>query len=273
MSANASTVRCENVGVTIAGRPILESVSWSAHPGEVLSIVGHNGAGKTTLLKIITGTLRPTQGKIEVLSRDVPSLSRRQLRDLRSQVGQVFQGLHLVPRLTAMENVLIGRLSKNRSLWTLARIFNARDREVAIEAMRTANILPLAETRVDKLSGGERQKVAMARALAQEAPVILADEPTANLDPRASREFAELLYRLATERKLTVIAVIHSLELLPILKGRVLGLRRGKVAFCAEQSKVSTDFIQSLYIDDISQPTPKPLEVPFYEPSPTKASR
>jgi phosphonate transport system ATP-binding protein len=241
-------VRTDALGVSLAGKTLLEGITFRVPAGQTLSIVGPNGAGKSTLLKALSGFVAPSHGSVEVLGRALGAgIGRDGLRDLRSRIGQVFQALQLVPRLTALENVLIGRLAVNRTLKSWARVFPDEETQKGRDALSALNILHLAEVRADRLSGGERQKVAIARALAQEAPLLLADEPTASLDPAAAQEIAELLARLARERGLTLITVVHAPALLPVLGGRVLGLKAGRVAFELKSADLGQEQLAALY--------------------------
>ena len=177
--------------------------------------------------------MAPTgSGSIEVLGcRVEPGMAVGELRTLRSRVGQVFQGLHLVSRLSALENVLIGGLDRCHSLLTCARLFSSDEHDRAHAALKAVGMEHAAQLRSDRLSGGERQKVAVARALNQEPELILADEPTANLDPAAADEIALLLAELAEERQVTLITVVHTLQLLPNLAQRIIGMHSGRIAF------------------------------------------
>lgn len=219
---------CFSVGT----KKILNDLSFVVQPGELVSIVGANGAGKTTLLKSFTGLIKPSSGELEVLGTQLgQACGKQELRKLRSSVGHVFQNLNLVARLTALENVLIGRLSHQRSILSWARIFPKSEIEIGREALNAVNLLHRAYDRVDRLSGGERQKIAIARALAQDAKLVLADEPTASLDPTASQAAVKLLVTLAESRKFTLITVVHSIALLPLVSRRVIGMKSGRIDF------------------------------------------
>lgn len=245
---NSAIISIQKATVEISGKQLLNDLSVEILPGELVAVVGPNGAGKSSLMKILTRILPVTSGTVEVLGRPVtPTLKRKEIRELRSQVGQVFQGLHSVPRLTVLENVLIGRLSLNRSFKTWARIFSDKDYKVANLAMDRVGISHKAEIRVDRLSGGERQKVAIARALAQETKLILADEPTSNLDPKASLEIAQLLRDLVKEKTITIVTVVHDLALLPVLGERVIGLRNGQLQFDQMISQSNLKEIEKIY--------------------------
>ena len=178
------------------------------------------------------------------------------MRELRSRIGQIFQGLHLVGRLSAFENVLIGALGRSQSLLTCARFFPADERDHAQAALEAVGMGHVAAFRVDRLSGGERQKVAVARALNQNPDLILADEPTANLDPIAAGEVADLLTRIAEERKLTLITVAHTLSLLPNLAQRIVGLKSGRIVFDRSIDAIDQGQLQQLYQGDKGMTSP-----------------
>jgi phosphonate transport system ATP-binding protein len=243
-----NVIQLSHVDVMIKSKKLLDDVSLSIGQGELVTLVGPNGAGKSTLLKTLTKIYSVSSGELHVLDHRLhQKMKRSEIRELRSQVGQVFQGLHLVPRLTVLENILIGRLSKNRSFKTWARIFNPDDHRAAQEAIALVGIGEKANERIDHLSGGEKQKVAIARALAQGSKLILADEPTSNLDPQAAVEIARLLVQLNEEQKITVISVVHHLPLLKVLGGRVIGLKNTKIEFDSLASQLNLNEIENIY--------------------------
>lgn len=214
--------------------------------GERVAVVGPNGSGKSTLLRVLGGYAPVAAGVTQVLGCDLrPAPGREDLRRLRSQIGQVMQGLHLVPRLSAVENVLIGCLGRIGGWRTWARLFPEPEIDQAHAALRAVGMLALADQRADRLSGGERQKVAIARMLLQRPRLILADEPTAALDPAAAVEVCELLARAA--QGATLITVVHNPALLPLLAERVIGLQQGEVAFDLPIAQVSAAILQQLY--------------------------
>ncbi len=227
-------IEAQGLHVHAGENTLLRDVSLSIAPGERVAIVGHNGAGKSTLLRTISAFSRVHGGRVNVLGTDVTLLGEprnsqktRDLRQLRSRVAQVLQGLHLVGRLSALDNVLIGGAARTPSWLTWFRRWPAREREQARAALMRVGMAWAAQRRTDSLSGGERQKVAIARALHQNAPVLLADEPTASLDAEAADEVIALLRELVAERKATLICVVHDLDLVPRLAERVIVLRRG----------------------------------------------
>ena len=243
-------VDVQDLHVSLGEKEILNGVNLKLNPGELVSLVGSNGAGKTTLLKTLTGMVKYTQGSVRVLEYDLKNPTRSGLKKLRLNVGQIFQNLHLVSRLTALENVLIGRLGHNRSPLTWLRIYTKSDLEIAHSALESVGLWRFADQRVDQLSGGERQKVAIARVLAQGAKLVLADEPTANLDPHAAIEIAELLNKMSRQG-LAVMTTVHSVSLLASLGGRVIGLKSGQIQFTSAFKDVSESNLRELYRDEV----------------------
>ena len=227
-----SAVHIEDLRVAAGPRVLLHLPRLQLAAGEHLVIVGPNGAGKSTLLRCLGGFVRPAEGQVQVLGRTLApgAPARALLRAHRREVGQVLQGLHLVARLTVLENTLIGALGRLhggaawRSCW---RQYPAPEVEAAMAALQAVGLASRCDERVDRLSGGERQKVAMARVLLQRPRLVLADEPTASLDPAATQEAIALLRRAAAGA--TLITIVHDPALVPLLGERVLGLRGGQV--------------------------------------------
>ena len=229
MSA-APVVEARGLQVNAAGHVLLRDLNLSVSAGERIAIVGHNGAGKSSFLRALSGFNSVQHGSLKVLGTDISVIDeRRALRSLRSRVAQVHQGLHLIARLSAIDNVLIGGAARSTSWLTWIRRWPAQEREQARAALARVGMAWAAGRRTDSLSGGERQKVAIARALHQNAPMLLADEPTASLDAEAADEVINLLTTLVAERKSTLICVVHDLDLVPRLADRVVVLRRGQV--------------------------------------------
>jgi phosphonate transport system ATP-binding protein len=208
---------------------LLRDVSLRIAVGERVAIVGHNGAGKSTLLRALSGFAPLAGGELRVLDTDMARPAAERLRRLRSQVAQVHQGLHLVARIDALDNVLIGGAARHRSALSWCGHWPRAERHSAADARQRVGMAWAARRRTDALSGGERQKLAIARALHQRAPILLADEPTASLDADAAEEVVGLLSEIADERQATLVCVVHDLELLPRLAERAIVLRHGTV--------------------------------------------
>jgi phosphonate transport system ATP-binding protein len=269
-------LRCEAGGRTTLHLPRLHIAA-----GERVAIVGHNGAGKSTLLRALGGFVPPAHGRLQVLGRELGARpGGATLRALRCEVAQVMQGLHLVQRLTARENVLIGALGRLHGWRSWARLHAPEDVAEADRALDAVGLSARAGLRADRLSGGERQKVALARMLMQRPRLILADEPTASLDPAAALEVCRLLVRAAalagkaapgTERGATLITVVHHPALLPVLADRVIGLRGGRLAFDLPVSAVDAVTLDALYRSEaVAVPrngNPTSTETPLTHPS------
>jgi phosphonate transport system ATP-binding protein len=225
-----NVVEARGLYVNAGENVLLHDVTLSVAAGERIAIVGHNGAGKSSFLRAVSGFNSVHRGSLKVLGTDISVIGeRRALRSLRSHVAQVHQGLHLVARLSVLDNVLIGGAARSASWLTWVRRWPAHEREQARAALARVGMGWAANRRTDSLSGGERQKVAIARALHQNAPMLLADEPTASLDAEAADEVISLLTALVVERRSTLICVVHDLDLVPRLADRVIVLRRGQV--------------------------------------------
>jgi lipoprotein-releasing system ATP-binding protein len=223
--AGAPLIQARNLVKTFVSNgnqvEVLNGVDLDIFSGESLAIVGASGVGKSTLLHIIGTLERPTAGKIFWYEEEVFALNDEQLAAFRNRkIGFIFQFHHLLPEFNALENVmlpgLIARLPKSES----------KDRAEAI--LVQVGLRDRLQHRVGALSGGEQQRVAVARALVMEPDVLLADEPTGNLDPRIGRQIHELLIRLNQEKGLTTIVVTHNLELADLLTYQ-LTIKDGKV--------------------------------------------
>ncbi|MFZ5818065.1 MAG: ABC transporter ATP-binding protein [Bacillota bacterium] len=180
----------------------VDGVSLTVTAGEFVAIMGKSGSGKSTLLHLISGLQRPTSGRVELLGQDLAALSDDQLTLLRRhRLGFVFQFFNLLPTLSALENVSLPLL--------IARVTSGEAERRARAALEQVGLADRAQHRPDELSGGQMQRVAIARALVTEPPVLLADEPTGNLDTLAGEEILLLLKRMQTERGQTVLMVTH----------------------------------------------------------------
>ena len=238
-------LRCEAAN----GRVTLEIARLKIDAGERLAIVGPNGAGKSTLLRCLSGFAAPVAGRVQVLDRVVDvRMAGAELRRLRGDVAQVLQGLHLVQRLTVLENVLVGALGRLHGWRSWARWHRPQDVAEALRAIEAVGLTAKADERTDRLSGGERQKVSIARMLMQRPRLILADEPTASLDPAAAREVCRLLQRGAAQA--TLVSVVHQPELLPLLADRVIGLRHGRLVFDQPLAGLDPAMLDALYAAD-----------------------
>ena len=225
----------------------LYGVDLMVAPGEFVVIIGRSGAGKTTFLRAINRLVEPTAGTVRVAGQLVSGADPRALRQIRRQIGMIFQQFNLVRRASVLENVLAGRLGYVPEWPSLLGRFPARDRALARECLAQVGLTEFADRRADTLSGGEQQRVAIARALAQEPNVILGDEPTASLDPALGGSIMGILGRINRERRLTLVVSQHQLETALEHGTRIVGFRAGRVVFDGPPAAVSPAVVKSIY--------------------------
>jgi phosphonate transport system ATP-binding protein len=223
----------------------LDDVSFSVRPGEFVAVLGPSGAGKTTLFRCLTGLTRPDHGTVTVADRDIWS-SPRELRLARRELALIFQQFNLIRRLSALENVLVGRLAHVPAWRAILRRFTRADRQLALGCLDTVGLVDRARTRADELSGGQQQRVAIARALAQHAQVILADEPVASLDPESSATVLESL-RSAVSTGVAVVASLHQVHLARAYADRIVAMRDGRIVEDTPASRLDTRRIEQIY--------------------------
>jgi phosphonate transport system ATP-binding protein len=241
-------IRFENVAVTYPnGFSGLRDVNLSIEPGEMVAIVGLSGAGKSTLVRTINGLVPITSGEITVGDHALSRLRGRELRRLRSEVGMVFQSFNLAKRTTVINNVLMGRLHHTSILRTLFAAWKKDDVELAMQALERVEIVSKAYSNAAELSGGQQQRVAIARTLAQKPKVILADEPTASLDPPTSHVVMRDLQRINAELGITVIVNLHFLDLARRYGQRLIGLRAGEVVFDGAGADANEQVFETIY--------------------------
>ena len=210
----------------------VDNVSFEVPTGQMVGIIGRSGAGKSTLLRMLNRLTDATSGRIlcdDVSGRevDVCALRGRELREWRARCAMVFQQFNLVPRLSVMTNVLMGRISYHPTLTTLLMMFSDADRALAVRALERLDMVSHGLHRADELSGGQQQRVAIARALVQEPKILLADEPTGNLDSKTGTEVLDLIDRLNAGGK-TIVLVTHD-EAVAFRAHRVLHMKDGVI--------------------------------------------
>ena len=225
----------------------MRSLDLTIHPGEFVVIVGLSGAGKSTLIRAVNGLVPLTSGSLDVNGREVTALGQSGMRDLRAEVGMIFQGFNLVDRTSVLKNVLMGRLHHTPTWRTLVGRYPKADIDRAARALERVEILDKAHVRASNLSGGQRQRVGIARALAQEPSIILADEPVASLDPPTSHVVMRYLQQIGRELGITVIVNLHFLDLATAYADRIIGLRDGSLVFDGPGSDCDENVFESIY--------------------------
>jgi phosphonate transport system ATP-binding protein len=241
-------IRFEQASVTYGGGVhALRDVDLEIGDGEFVVVVGLSGAGKSTLVRAVNGLVPLSSGRLEVDGVDVTALSRRQIRNLRADVGMIFQSFNLVNRTTVLNNVLMGRLHRVSTLRTLFGLYPKADVEIAMQSLERVEIVEKAYVRASNLSGGQRQRVGIARALAQQPRVILADEPVASLDPPTSHVVMRDLQRINRELGITTIVNLHFLDLATAYADRIIGLRAGSLVFDGPSSDADASVFETIY--------------------------
>jgi len=241
-------IRFTKASVTYGGGVhAMKDLDLEIRDGEFVVIVGLSGAGKSTLIRAVNGLVPLTSGTLEVNGAEVTALSRRGTRDLRADIGMIFQGFNLVNRTTVLNNVLMGRLHRVPTWRTLLGWYPGADVEIAMRALERVEIVEKAYVRAANLSGGQRQRVGIARALAQEPKIILADEPVASLDPPTSHVVMRYLQQINRELGMTTIVNLHFLDLATAYADRIIGLRSGKLVFDGSGADADATVFENIY--------------------------
>jgi len=235
---SASSLRCEKISCGYPRRDVLSDVTLAFTPGTVTAILGPNGSGKSTLLKTLSGLLAPTKGEIFV--EDAP-LSKMSVQEVARKIAVVPQEEVIPFRFSVREIVLMGRIA-----WSSGLADTPDDVRVAEEAMHFADCLPFADRPIDELSGGEKQRVLIARALAQEANILLLDEPTTHLDVTHQLEICRAVRDLAAKGH-TVIAAMHDLNMVGLMADRAILLGTGGITLVDTAEAV----LGSKQLDDV----------------------
>jgi phosphonate transport system ATP-binding protein len=257
------TILLDRVTKRFDTKVVLQGVTATLHPGEFVAVIGKSGAGKTTLLRCLACATAVTEGMIHFGEQNLAALHGTALRRHHARVGMIYQQFHLVKRLQVLDNVLVGRLPHLTGwrLWAaLWRYFDAQQREIALRCLEHVGLLDRVWQRTDTLSGGEQQRVAIAKILAQEPQVILADEPVASLDLVNGARVMETLQRIASGAGLTVIANLHHVEYARRYVDRVLGLRNGRLVFDGAPAGLPEHVIRTIFGDGSPEATgPGPM--------------
>ena len=209
----------------------LRDVDLTIQDGEFVAIIGRSGAGKSTLLRAVNRMHSITGGQLTVEGVDVSALRGKELRRFRRGIGMVFQSFNLVTRTTVIRNVLSARVPDLPFWRVVLGAFRREDKLAALEALDKVGILDKAYIRADQLSGGQQQRVALARTLAQDPKIILADEPVAALDPVTARQVMEDFVRINREMGISILLNIHHVELALEYASRVIGIRAGEIVY------------------------------------------
>lgn len=229
------------------GFQALNDICLKIDQGEFVAIIGLSGAGKSTLIRTINRIHPITSGTLTVDGVNVTGLRGKQLRQFRRKIGMIFQSFNLVTRTTVIKNVLAAKVP-DLPLWrSILGVFPQKDNLDALEALDKVGILEKAFTRADQLSGGQQQRVALARTLAQNPQIILADEPVASLDPVTAAQVMNDFRRVNQEMNITVLINIHHVDLALRYADRVVGIQAGRIVFDGSAKDVTQDVLSLVY--------------------------
>jgi phosphonate transport system ATP-binding protein len=226
----------------------LDSVSLTIEDGEFVVLLGPSGAGKSTLLRLLNGLEDPTSGGIMIGDEVVSGT--------RPDIAMVFQMHNLIESASAYRNALTGALNRTGTVRSAITQYDDAVERMALEALDTVGLLSEAEQQASSMSGGQQQRVGIARALTQDPQLLLADEPVASLDPKASEDVMGYLAVAAAERDLTTITSLHQVNIAREFGERFIGLRDGAVVFDGPESELTMDIVKKIYYDDPDETEP-----------------
>jgi phosphonate transport system ATP-binding protein len=254
------TLRIEGVEKAYPGRgdKALGGVSVEVVGSEVVALLGRSGSGKSTLLRCLNRLVEPDAGRIVFDGTDITALRARELGLMRRQIGMIFQEFNLVNRLSVIDNVLCGRVASMGALRCWFKVFPRAEVDRAEALLERVGLIDYRYKRADALSGGQRQRVGIARALMQQPRLLLADEPTASLDPVTGAEIIELICDLARTNRIPVLISIHDVNLARRYVERLVALKDGLKVFDGPADGIDFDTIYRLS-DPSSPASPSPL--------------
>ncbi|MCL2152312.1 MAG: phosphonate ABC transporter ATP-binding protein [Oscillospiraceae bacterium] len=230
----------------------IDDVSFDVGRGELVVIIGSSGAGKSTLLRCINCLIRSSKGQIEFDGKEISSMRGGELRRNRRRIGMVFQHYNLVDRASAIENVLHGRLGYKSSLAGALNYYSEKEKLSAFDALEHVGMAEYAYVSVSQLSGGQKQRVGIARSLAQNPLLMLADEPIASLDPKSSHTVMDQLRKVVDEFNVASLVSLHQVDYALEYADRIIGLSEGHVCCVARPDELNSKMIERVYEGDKS---------------------
>ena len=225
----------------------LDNINLKIDQGEFVAIIGLSGAGKSTLIRTINRMIDITSGKLTVNGKEVNNLKGKELRKFRRKIGMIFQSFNLVTRTSVIKNVLTAKVPDIPFVRSAFSIFTKDEKLQALEALDKVGIVEKAFIRADQLSGGQQQRVALARTLAQNPEIILADEPVAALDPITAGRVMEDFRKINKEMNISILINIHHVELALNYADRIIGIRDGKIVYDGKAEDVTEEILDDIY--------------------------
>jgi phosphonate transport system ATP-binding protein len=229
------------------GTEALKGITVDFNKGELISIIGPSGAGKSTFLRSINRLNEPTSGEIMFNNENILKARGKKLRKVRRQIGMVFQGYNLIKRSSTLQNVLHGRLGYMPILKGGFGRFSAEDTKRALDILIRVGLKDQAFKRADELSGGQQQRVGIARAVAQNPALLLADEPIASLDPTSSEKVMGYIKTIAQEESITAVVNLHQVDFAKTFADRIIGIKAGQIVFDGKPDELTNDITNMIY--------------------------
>ena len=225
----------------------LNGVSFTIKEGEFVSIIGPSGAGKSTILRCCNRLIDASEGEVWFDGRDITGAKKKELRQVRTQTGMIFQHYNLVDRLSVLENVLHGRLGQKSAIAGMAGIYTEEEKLEAFRILETLDLAEQAYKRCDELSGGQKQRVGIARAIMQHPKLILCDEPIASLDPKSSKIIMDHLKNINQTQKITCLVNLHQVDVAMRYSDRIIGVSGGRIVYDGPAKELDENTIHAIY--------------------------
>ncbi|ARU05027.1 phosphonate ABC transporter ATP-binding protein [Comamonas serinivorans] len=238
-------IHIRNLRKSYGRNAVLQGIDMDVRAGEFVVMLGLSGAGKSTLLRCMNGLNQPDSGTLRV--GDIDLMRKHSRRELARHVAMVFQHHNLVPRLSVRKNVLTGRLGQTAALASVLQLFRQSDLTLAGQCLDRVGLAHKAHERTEALSGGQMQRVGIARALAQQPQVILADEPVASLDPQTARSVLQYLRDATRELGIAVVCNLHQVDYAREFGDRIVGLAQGRMVFDGTPAELDAAALDTIY--------------------------
>ena len=240
-------IEVKNLIKNYGDKQILKNISFNINKGEIISIIGESGAGKSTLMRCLNGLEGINSGSIKFYNTDITKLKEKEKNSIKKHMAYVFQDLNIIDNMYVIENVLIPFLNRKNFIQVLFNQFSKQEYERALYCLEKVGISKLAYTKAKYLSGGEKQRVAIARSLAPNVDLILADEPISSLDEKNSTQIMEIFKRINIKKNKTIILNLHNVEIAKKFSDKILALKNGEIFFYKKSTEVNEDDIRKVY--------------------------
>ncbi len=225
----------------------LTDISFSVQEGEFVSIIGPSGAGKSTLLRCINRMIDATGGDIRFQDLHVMDLKKKELKQVRTKIGMIFQHYNLVNRLSVIENTLHGKLGTKSTLAGVLGLYSKEEKQQAIQILNVLGLNEMIYKRADQLSGGQKQRVGIARALIQNPRMLLCDEPIASLDPNSAKVIMDYLKKISATMGITVVVNLHQVDVAIKYSDRIIGINKGQAVYNGTAKGMTSEDIKRIY--------------------------